>query len=163
VAFKPLLRRFSQWLMLNWNGFCSVSLIRFVRWRTLSDGRRQHVWTTTTRRSFLISLCLLLSSESRICHRDVSYSLCLYLPTYTEFYCMSCEQKTRFVFRRSRVQVSARRFVILTEVPNGVLSIHSLKWSGRRHDHFHTFPFSSHWLFLYLTHVSRNLSRWQRP
>jgi hypothetical protein len=136
--------------MLNRGVFCSVSLIQFIRRRTLSDGRRQHVWTKTTRRrSFLIFLCFLLSSGSRNCHREVSYSLCLYLPTYTGFYCTSCEQKTGFVFRRSRVQISARRLAILTEVPKGVSSIHSLKWPGRRHDHFHTFPFISHWSFLY--------------
>jgi len=165
MPFKPLSRRFSPWLMLNRNLFCSVSLIQFARWCTLSDGRRQHIWTKTTlRRSFLISLCFLLSSGSRSCHREVSYSLCLYyLPTYIEFYCMSCEQKTGFVFRRSRVQISTRRLAILTEVPKGFSSIHSLKWHGRRHGHFHTFPFTSHWSFLYLTLMSRNLSRWQRP
>lgn len=152
MAFKPLLRRFSPWLMLNWNVFCLVSLIQFVRWRTLSDGRRQHVWTTTTRRrSFLISLCFLLSSGSRSCHREGTYSSCLYLPTYTEFYCMSCEQKTGYVFSRSRVQISSRRLAILTEVPKVFSSVHSLKWPGRRHDHFHAFPFISHWSFLYLT------------
>lgn len=135
-----------------------------VRWCTLSDGRRQHVWTKTTRRrSFLVSLCFLLSSGSRSCHREVSYSLCLYLPTYTEFYCMSCEQKTGFVFRRSRVQLSARRLAILTEGPKEFSSIYLLKWPGRRHYHFHTFPFISHWSFLYLNLMSRNLSRWQRP
>jgi hypothetical protein len=137
---------------------------QFVRWCTLSDGPRQHVWTKTTRRrSFLISLCFLLSSGSRSCHREVSYSLCLYLSTYTEFYCISCEQKTGFVFRRSRVQISARRLAILTEIPKGFSSIHSLKWPGRRHDHFHTFPFISYWSFLYLTLMSHNLSRRQRP
>jgi hypothetical protein len=164
VAFKPLLRRFSPWLMLNCYVFFSVSLIRFVWWCTLSNSRRQHIWTKTTRRrSFLISLCFLLSSGSRSCHREGSYSLCLYLPPCTEFYCMSCEQKTGFVFRRPRVQISARRLAILTEVPKGFSSIHSLKWPGGKHDHFHTFPFISHWSFLYLTLVSRNLSSWQRP